>query len=425
LGATLRSLLSARKIRGGFRRFGWVAVSAALLLAPAPSSADQGPAVTLALVIDTSGSLRRADLDRARELALGVLASLPAGSEAAGFSFDDQSRLVQARTADADAVRRAVDGLVTAGTRTALFDALYDASRYLQDAPGSRHAILLVTDGRDEGSAVNLEDGLAVAQQKRIPVFCVGLGRVEERVLRRIAKLTEGQYQPGADAEPAGIATRIREAPELLPEPAPSAPVATARPAPAPSAAPLARSSRPPGSPLLWAGAGLVLLAVAGGLALFATARKRPELPPRLPAPPGPSRLDTHHEEGEPPTMFARLDVSRERLEKTLLLQEKPVLAVTSGARTGQVFPLSRGSTISVGRARANDIVLDDVAVSSQHCRVRPEGDRFVVHDLDSTNGTRVNDRRVRRHVLAEGDVIQIGETRLEFRMETRPTERV
>ncbi len=420
MGATLRSLLSARKIRGGFRRFGWVAGSAVLLLSPRPSAGDA--AVTLALVIDTSGSLRRADLDQARELALGVLAALPAGSEAAVFSFDDQSRLAQARTADAEAVRRAVDGLHMAGSRTALYDALYDASRYLQDAPGSRRAILLVTDGRDERSAVNLEDGLAVAQQRRIPVFCVGLGRVEERVLRRIAKLTEGQYQPGGEAESTGIAALILEAPDQRPAPSPAA---TAKPLAAPAAAPLRPLSRPPVSPLLWAGAGLVLLAVAGTLALFATARKRSETPPRLAAPSGPSRLDTIHEEGEPPTMSAPLDVSRERLEKTLLLQEKPVLAVTSGARTGQVFPLSRGSTISVGRARANDIVLDDVAVSSQHCRVRPEGDRFVVHDLDSTNGTCVNDRRIRRHALAEGDVIQIGETRLEFRMETRPTERM
>jgi pSer/pThr/pTyr-binding forkhead associated (FHA) protein len=63
--------------------------------------------------------------------------------------------------------------------------------------------------------------------------------------------------------------------------------------------------------------------------------------------------------------------------------------------------------------------------VSSQHCRIRPDGDRFVLQDLESTNGTRVNDRRVKKHVLAEGDVIQIGETKLEFRMDSTPTERI
>ena len=118
--------------------------------------------------------------------------------------------------------------------------------------------------------------------------------------------------------------------------------------------------------------------------------------------------------------MFARLDTSKERLQKTILLREKPALTVTSGPRAGQVFRLSHTSATSIGRARANDIVLDDVAVSSQHCRVRLEDEQFVVHDLDSTNGTRVNDRRVTRHVLSEGDVIQVGETRLEFRTEQR-----
>jgi Inner membrane component of T3SS, cytoplasmic domain/von Willebrand factor type A domain len=421
LGATLRSLLSVRKIRGGFRRFGWGAVSAAVLLAPGAGSAAEGPAVTLALVIDTSGSLRRADLDQARELTLAVLAALPAGSEAAVFSFDDQSRLVQGRTADANAVRRAVDGLRTAGSHTALNDSLYDASRYLRDGPGRRRAILLVTDGRDEGSAVNLEDGLAVAQQAGIAVFCVGLGRVDERVLRRIAKLTGGQYRAGHEANPTEIAREMLQAPEA-PAPAGTAEAAKASPPMAPPVAGAPPPARPAVSPVLWTGAGLLLLALAGALLLFAT-RKREVTATRPSSTEVP--VSAGADDGAPPTMFARLDVSRETLPKTMLLREKPVLVVTAGARLGNVFPLSRGSTISVGRARANDIVLDDVAVSSQHCRIRPEDDRFVVHDLDSTNGTRVNDRQVKKHVLAEGDVIQIGETRLEFRMESTAAERI
>ena len=71
-----------------------------------------------------------------------------------------------------------------------------------------------------------------------------------------------------------------------------------------------------------------------------------------------------------------------------------------------------------VSRARANDVVLDDESVSAQHCRVRPEGGRFVVYDMGSTNGTRVNDRVVANHPLSEGDVIRIGGTSLEFRID-------
>jgi len=66
----------------------------------------------------------------------------------------------------------------------------------------------------------------------------------------------------------------------------------------------------------------------------------------------------------------------------------------------------------SLGRAKVNDIVLnEDVAVSSEHCRIRPEDGKFVLHDLKSTNGTFVNDRRVTRQPLTEGDTIQVGET--------------
>ncbi|HKC13505.1 MAG TPA: VWA domain-containing protein, partial [Vicinamibacteria bacterium] len=166
-------------------------VLAALLMAPAVA---KEPPALVALVLDTSGSIPRSELPHMRELVLGVLTSLPAGSEVAVFSFADQALLVQPRTSDPEAVRRAVDGLRISGQYTALYDALYDASRYLQDAGGGQRAILLITDGKDENSALNLEDGLRLAQETRIPVFCVGVGRVEERILRRIGKLTGGDY---------------------------------------------------------------------------------------------------------------------------------------------------------------------------------------------------------------------------------------
>jgi hypothetical protein len=400
-------------------------MGAALLPTPSLATAAEAPPVVLAVVIDTSGSLGRQDLDAARELTVEVLAALPASSQAAVFSFDDQAQLVLERTSDAAAVKAAVDGLAKAGSHTALNDALYDASRYLRDAPGRRRAILLVTDGRDERSAVVLEDGLTVAQQTRIPVYCVGVGRVEERVLRRIAKLTEGQYHPGVVASAAEIAREILESPEAPASssspiaPAPATPLATLAAA---SADPLPAPPRTSIPPVVWAAVGFVLLAVAGSLLLLATRSRPAASAARLSRGPRP---DPQPDDSSPLTMIAPLDVSQEDLQKTMLLQEKPVLVVTGGARLGQIFTLSRGSTISLGRARANDVVLDDVAVSSQHCRIRPEGDRFVLQDLESTNGTRVNDRRVKKHVLAEGDVIQIGETRLEFRMDTRPTERI
>lgn len=394
----------------------------ALALTAGPTRAAPPPA-TVALVLDTSGSLTGSDLAQARDLATGVLQALPPGSEVAVFSFDDASRVVQPRTADPDSVKRAIDGLRAAGKYTALHDALFDASRYLRDASGARRAILLVTDGKDENSALNLEDGLKVAQETLIPVFCVGVGRAEERVLRRIAKLTGGEYFPSHEVTASAIAERILAAPEaqvaVSPSPAPTPTPATAlQPqGPEPEAAAFYRS------PLLWAAAGFLLLVTAAALAL-AGRRPRPGVTPAL-VHSGPSRLDTGQQEAlSGPelsgTLLARMDLAGETVERTVLLTDKPVLAVTRGERKGEVFPLSRESAISIGRAGANDIVLDDTSVSGQHCRIRPEAGGFVVHDMKSTNGTQVNGRTIARHVLAEGDVIQVGETSLQYRRERK-----
>lgn len=407
-------MLSWKKIRP------WRALACGLVdlaLTAGPTGAASSPA-TVALVLDTSGSLTRADLAAARDLAAGVLKVLPPGSEVAVFSFDDVSRVVQPRTADPDAVKRAIDGLRAAGKYTALHDALFDASRYLRDASGARRAILLVTDGKDENSALNLEDGLKVAQETLIPVFCVGVGRVEERILRRIAKLTGGEYFPSHEATASVIAERILAAPEVQMPTVPS-PAATSTPLMAPQS----RRTEPAApafytSPLLWAAAGLLLLLAAATLALVGRKPRQAVTPGSFPS--GPSRLDTGRQEVLSGTVLTRMDMAGETVERTVLLMDKPVLAVTRGERKGEIFPLSGESAISIGRARANDVVLDDASVSSQHCRIRPEAGGFVVHDMKSTNGTQVNGRPIDRHQLAEGDVIQVGETSLQYRRERK-----
>jgi pSer/pThr/pTyr-binding forkhead associated (FHA) protein len=137
-------------------------------------------------------------------------------------------------------------------------------------------------------------------------------------------------------------------------------------------------------------------------------------------APSAPTVVETAPASALSSTVLARMNTTEEYLEKTVTLREKPVLAVTRGSGLGKVFALARETTTSVGRARANDIVLEDVAVSSQHCRIRLEQGHFVLHDLKSTNGTLVNDQKVSRHTLSEGDVIRIGETSLQFRLESR-----
>jgi pSer/pThr/pTyr-binding forkhead associated (FHA) protein len=81
---------------------------------------------------------------------------------------------------------------------------------------------------------------------------------------------------------------------------------------------------------------------------------------------------------------------------------------------TGDRVPLGE-ETISVGRLPESTIVLADPNVSRQHAEIRPRGTTYVVLDLGSTNGTRVNGIRIDQHELADGDEIVFGNTRMRF----------
>jgi hypothetical protein len=81
---------------------------------------------------------------------------------------------------------------------------------------------------------------------------------------------------------------------------------------------------------------------------------------------------------------------------------------------TGERVVLSE-ETLSVGRMPECNIVLADPNVSRRHAEIRPKGQGFVVADLGSTNGTRVNGVRVSEQELADGDELSFGNTRIRF----------
>ncbi len=68
---------------------------------------------------------------------------------------------------------------------------------------------------------------------------------------------------------------------------------------------------------------------------------------------------------------------------------------------------------VTIGRAPDNEIPIDNLAVSNYHARVYTEAGRLVVEDLNSLNGTFVNEQRVERATLRDGDAILIGKHRI------------
>lgn len=80
----------------------------------------------------------------------------------------------------------------------------------------------------------------------------------------------------------------------------------------------------------------------------------------------------------------------------------------------GGRLPLE-GRVISIGRQSTCDVSIVDPNVSRRHAEIHPDADRYVLVDLGSTNGTRVNGGRIAEHELADGDQLTFGGTTLVF----------
>lgn len=73
---------------------------------------------------------------------------------------------------------------------------------------------------------------------------------------------------------------------------------------------------------------------------------------------------------------------------------------------------------LSIGRRQSNDLVIDHLTVSGQHAAIDTTNQGSFVLDLGSTNGTMVNGQPIKKHLLQNEDVIEIGRYKLHFKLE-------
>jgi pSer/pThr/pTyr-binding forkhead associated (FHA) protein len=97
-------------------------------------------------------------------------------------------------------------------------------------------------------------------------------------------------------------------------------------------------------------------------------------------------------------------------------------LVIRNGGFEGMTYELTSEETL-IGRNPTTDITLLDEGISREHALVLFEDAdcSYTVEDLQSTNGTKVNGKRVRSATLVHGDEIQIGRTRFQFLQSDEP----
>jgi pSer/pThr/pTyr-binding forkhead associated (FHA) protein len=97
-------------------------------------------------------------------------------------------------------------------------------------------------------------------------------------------------------------------------------------------------------------------------------------------------------------------------------------LTVIKGIHKGEEYPLDKNEVI-IGRGEDNDIVFNIAEVSRTHCALTRTESGFVLKDLDSTNGTFVDKKKIGgKYLLKPGDTIMLGDAiYLTFQAETDP----
>jgi general secretion pathway protein A len=113
------------------------------------------------------------------------------------------------------------------------------------------------------------------------------------------------------------------------------------------------------------------------------------------------------------------------------VLDHVPAPQSESTPAVGRILLASEGKTVGerelkpgrlvIGRTSDNDLQIDSKFISRHHCQIVTQQDSCLIEDLNSTNGIFVQSKRVRRHNLNDGDVVQVGQHEIMYIDERTP----
>lgn len=418
-------------------------LTAALAFAAPLAAQPSAQPTAVVVAVDTSRSLAPSALEATKVRLRAVLGTLEAETPTALLAFDDEPRFLAGPGATPAEAQAALDSLALQGDFTLLNDALFVATRELPEGG----VVLLVTDGRDENSAVLVDDIARRCEAQNVRILSLGSGTaIEGKALRRLALVSGGDYLGSIGvAEDAAIADRLATMRRDVQEAREKA-AAQARPAAQPQpAAPPVQAAQPPQQPVAeppatplwqrwWLWAALALVAV-----VIALLSRRKDLSETVivddedklaeqaadEAEAGMIRLELAKvpaaEPREAPevtvdtAVFQQMSLD-ERLEHTRVLSNHGVLLMRRLGEAPRTFMLDDKKAFSVGRDQhKNTLAVPDPALSSQHFRVVPRDEDFYFIDLESTNGSYINGRRSGAKRLRHGDKVRAGQVEFEF----------
>jgi len=433
-----------------------------------------GEGVAYVFLVDVSESESPAEFGKVKSALQAFIKHMDAKDQAAIITFGTGTDVAAGYTGDKAALDKVVSGLTNKAAMTHLNEGLEKGltlARLKGAGLPSRRAIVILSDGKDEGSGLTTDDVLHNLQENRIPIYAIGASNLAKseraqylEVLHRYAVLSGGAYY---EAVPDTVDTAYTQIHDRMARVwvaqlncascpasgrivalqiqvtvqgqslADQANVVVNAVAPPPAHA---QPKKPWWKRLSWpvyagGGAAILLLVILGIIFLRPKAKEEAEPPPPTAEP------EIAFEPTAPPTTVPLISpfstMPMISADPTVSLGGAGATVSLSGDsvildnRPGTRIELMRRDQKSgvensysgklvdrliIGRSAAAGLRIPDQEVSGQHCELEMLDGRVLLTDLSSTYGTSINGVPVKvRQRLESGDLISLG--RVEFRV--------
>jgi len=397
----------------------------ALKVAEVTSFDASGEGVNYIFLLDVSKSIQRVQFEEMRSAINHWIDDLNGNDRMTIFAFGAQVRQLIDFTADKVSLKAALKNVMPTDQQTKLYLALRDAINLRQRTDAglsNRRVIVILSDGKDEGSGFTADDVRALVQQSPMPIYAIGSSRLpaKERdeyleALNRLAILSGGLYvesgplsatyneirqairrvfvvrltcdacQVNSQSQPlemtlttGSVARTAQLAVNLVVPPQPTA-----------AAEPWWKQviSWKIAIPLV------LLLGIVLVVVVIHNLRKPPPVPP--PTEPIPT----------PAVQPAKVSQPGRRIQ----------LTVVTGKDHGRTDNVNLSGKTVIGRDAGCDVSYpNDSEMSAKHCELILAGEHVEVLDLGTTNGTLLNGARlVTQQRLEDGDLIRAGRTEI------------
>ena len=390
----------------------------ALVVGGVKSFDSSGQGIAYIFLVDVSKSIQRPQFAEMRSAIDSWIDGLNGNDHMTILTFGEAIKTLIDFTDDKALLKAALQTVEPTDLKTRLYLALNDAENLIARSDASlpkRRVVVIVSDGKDEGSGYTDTDIRDLVTRVHIPIYAIGSSRlpVNEREqylaeLKRLALLSGGEYTTGdqltstydqlkqaikrvliVDLTCSGCKPDMQDHPLAL--------TLTSGNAKRTALLPVKMLFTPPDP---WWKEIRITIPVSLGLALAVAV----PIYIKFFRTPSPDAVVEIHEMKQ----FVVVQEAKGRLLR---------LTIVSGKDHGRVYEVRLAGTAVVGRDEKCEASFpDDAEMSARHCEFIEDGSKVEVEDLGSTNGTLLNGARlVGRQKLASGDLVRAGRT--EFRV--------